>query len=66
MDITVIDRKAYLDSIPNIPLEIFESRDSAVTMNMPLVETLARDKVQFRQAEVLSLASSVKTHPVRD
>lgn len=55
VDITVIDRKAYLDYIPNIPLEIFEGRDPAVTMHMPLVETLAREKVQFRQAEVLGL-----------
>jgi sulfide:quinone oxidoreductase len=54
-DITVVDRKAYLDYIPNIPLEIFEGRDPAVTMNMPLVEVLARDKVRFAQAEVLGI-----------
>ncbi len=55
VEITVVDRKAYLDYIPNIPLEIFEGRDPAVTMNMPLVETLARDSVGFQQAEVLGI-----------
>ena len=52
VDITVVDRKAYLDYIPNIPLEIFEGRDPAVTMHMGLVEALAHDKITFRQAEV--------------
>ena len=52
VDITVIDRKAYLDYIPNIPLEIFEGRDPAVTMHMELVDTLARDDISFQQAEV--------------
>lgn len=55
VDITVIDRKAYLDYIPNIPLEIFEGRDPAVTMHMPLVETLASDHIRFDQAEVLKI-----------
>jgi sulfide:quinone oxidoreductase len=31
VEITVIDRKAYLDSIPNIPLEVLEGRDPAAT-----------------------------------
>lgn len=52
VDITVIDRKAYLDYIPNIPLEIFEGRDPAVTMHMDLVDTLARDDIRFFQAQV--------------
>ncbi len=66
VDITVVDRKAYLDYIPNIPLEIFEGRDPAVTMHMPLVETLARDRIRFHQAEVLGLdldARQVKVRP---
>ncbi|MBN2629284.1 MAG: FAD-dependent oxidoreductase [Rhodobacteraceae bacterium] len=66
VEITVIDRKAYLDYIPNIPLEIFEGRDPAVTMNMPLVETLARDDIRFAQAEVLGLdldARQVRVRP---
>ena len=55
VDITIVDRKAYLDFIPNIPLEAFEGRDPAVTMHMPLVETLARDNIAFAQAEVKAL-----------
>ncbi len=55
VDITVIDRKAYLDYIPNISLEIFEGRDPAVTMHMPIVEALAKDHVSFEQAEVLQI-----------
>lgn len=66
VDITVIDRKAYLDYIPNIPLEIFAGRDPAVTMHMDLVDTLARDDIRFRQAEVLGLdidARQVRVRP---
>ncbi|MBK7249703.1 MAG: FAD-dependent oxidoreductase [Gammaproteobacteria bacterium] len=55
IDITLIDRKAYLDYIPNIPLEMFEGRDPATTMHMNLIGPLARDGVAFRQAEVVGL-----------
>lgn len=65
VEITVIDRKAYLDYIPNIPLEIFEGRDPAVTMHMPLVETLARDGIRFQQAEVVAIDVDAKTVAVR-
>lgn len=65
VDITVIDRKAYLDYIPNIPLEIFEGRDPAVTMHMPLVDTLARDDVAFAQAEVLAIDVKARNVTVR-
>ena len=37
MDITCIDRKAYVDFIPNIPLESFEGRDPAMTMHMAII-----------------------------
>ncbi|HHB80619.1 MAG TPA: pyridine nucleotide-disulfide oxidoreductase, partial [Aliiroseovarius sp.] len=62
-DITDIDRKAYLDYIPNIPLEIFEGRDPVVTMHMDLIDALARDGIKFRQAEVLGL--DLDAHEVR-
>lgn len=64
--ITVIDRKAYLDYIPNIPLEIFEGRDPAVTMNMPIVEVLQKDDIGFLQAEVMAIdlpTRTVRVHP---
>ena len=55
VDITVIDRKAFIDYIPNIPFEIFEGRNPAVTMNMELAGTLAHEDIAFHQAEVLGL-----------
>lgn len=60
VDITVVDRKAYLDYIPNIPLEIFEGRDPAVTMHMDIVDVLAKDDIAFRQAEVKGLDIDAK------
>ncbi|MEC3860649.1 FAD-dependent oxidoreductase [Mesobacterium sp. TK19101] len=65
VEITVIDRKAYLDYIPNIPLEIFEGRDPAVTMHMPLIEALAKDDVHFEQAEVVALDVGARTVTLR-
>lgn len=66
VDITVVDQKAYLDYIPNIPLEILEGRDPAVTMHMDLVDALAEDDIDFIQAEVETLdvdARTVTVHP---
>jgi len=66
VDITVIDRKAYLDYIPNIPLEIFEGRDPASTMHMDLIGPLTKDHIAFRQAEVVGIdvaARSVRVQP---
>lgn len=65
VDITLIDRKAYLDYIPNIPLEIFEGRDPAVTMHMDLVDALARDDITFRQAEVEAIDVKAQKVTVR-
>ncbi len=50
--ITVMDRKNYLLFIPNIPAEVFEGRDPAVTLTMPLHETLASDQIDFIQGQV--------------
>lgn len=63
--IMLVDRKAYLDYIPNIPLEIFAGRDPAVTMHMPLVEALARDGVSFAQAEVVGIDVDTRTVEIR-
>lgn len=52
VDITCIDRKAYLDFIPNIPLEAFNGRDPALTMHMPIIDALKKDHIHFKQAEV--------------
>ena len=65
VDITVVDRKAYLDYIPNIPLEIFAGRDPAITMHMDLVDALARDGIRFEQAEVQAIDLAAETVTVR-
>lgn len=65
VDITLVDRKAYLDYIPNIPLEVFEGRDPSSTMHMDLIGPLAREKVAFRQAEVLGIDLDARRARVR-
>ncbi|HET9112254.1 MAG TPA: FAD-dependent oxidoreductase [Burkholderiales bacterium] len=50
--ITVMDRKNYLLFIPNIPAEVFEGRDPAATLSMPLHDTLADDGIEFIQGQV--------------
>ncbi len=65
VDITVVDRKAYLDYIPNIPLEIFAGRDPAVTMHMDLVDALAKDDIAFEQAEVEAIDLAGESVTVR-
>ncbi|MGE0071718.1 MAG: NAD(P)/FAD-dependent oxidoreductase [Thiomonas sp.] len=52
VDITLIDRKNYLLFVPNIPAEVFEDRDPAATLTMPLEDTLADDAIRFIQADV--------------
>lgn len=65
VSIEVIDRKAYLDYIPNIPLEVFEGRDPSITMHMDLVDALAHDQIAFRQAEVVGIDVDKKQVRIR-
>lgn len=55
--ITVLDRKSYLLYIPNISTEILESEkpelEENLTMNLP--HTLAKDNINFIQAEVTGI-----------
>lgn len=53
--ITVIDRKTDLIFIPNIPADVFEGRDPALTQRMDVVKPLARDKIAFIQGEVTAV-----------
>ena len=55
VDITVMDRKNYLLFVPNIPAEVFEGRDPAGTLAMPLHDTLADDRIRFIQGEVKAI-----------
>ena len=50
--ITVVDRKSQLLYVPNIPVEVFEGRNPALSMHMDIVAPLARDGIDFVQAEV--------------
>ncbi len=50
--ITVIDRKSYLLFIPNIPMTVFEDRNPALSLHMPVIDTLAHHDIDFIQAEV--------------
>jgi len=66
VDILLVDRKAYLDYIPNIPLEVLEGRDPSTTMHMDLLAALKADEITFRQAEVRAIdvqAQTVTLHP---
>ena len=65
VEITLIDRKAYLDYIPNIPLEIFEGRDPSMTMHMDLIGALKSDGIAFRQAEVTAIDVDAQTVSLR-
>ncbi len=52
VDITVIDRKNYLLFVPNIPAEVFEGRDPASTLALPLHDALADDHIHFIQGQI--------------
>ncbi|MEJ2347434.1 MAG: FAD-dependent oxidoreductase [Gammaproteobacteria bacterium] len=61
VDITVIDRKAYLLFVPNIPAEVFENRNPARSMHMDILGPLADDAVVFVQGEVMGIDPDTKT-----
>jgi sulfide:quinone oxidoreductase len=60
VNITCVDRKAYLDFIPNIPLESFAGHDPAITMHMPILDALKKDDIRFLQAEVEAVDVDMK------
>lgn len=55
VNITVVDKKSYLLFIPNIPGDVFEGRDPATHQRMELIDTLARDHINFIQGKVISV-----------
>lgn len=55
VDITVVDLKPYLLYVPNIPGEVFEGRNPALSMTMDVVKPLEEDDVRFVQAQVLAI-----------
>lgn len=52
VDIVVVDRKDYLLFVPNIPADVFENRNPALHQRMEIRDILAKDGIEFIQAEV--------------
>ncbi len=51
-DITVIDRKNYINFIPNIPIEVFNNHNPADTLEFSFQKHLRRDGTSFVQGEI--------------
>ncbi len=61
--ITVIDRKNYINFIPNIPIEVFNNHNPADTLEFQFQKFLKRDGSQFIQGEVENIdAANKKVH----
>ena len=52
INITVIDRKNYINFIPNIPIEVFNNNDPADNLEFSFLKFLKRDGSSFIQAEI--------------
>ena len=59
--ITVVDRKPHLLYIPNIGSEVLANRDPGVSMQMPIIEVLRKDNIDFVLAEVEALDVNAQT-----
>ncbi len=55
VDITVVDRKAYLLFVPNIGLEVLENRNPQDTMLMPLMPAMKEDHLTFILGDVAAI-----------
>ncbi|MDR0308466.1 MAG: FAD-dependent oxidoreductase [Coriobacteriales bacterium] len=55
VDITVIDRKNYVNFIPNIPIEVFANRNPEDTMEFPFQHHLKSDGTEFILGNVEAL-----------
>lgn len=52
IELTVIDRKNYVNFVPNIPIEVFNDTDPTETMKLPFQKFLKRDGTTFIQADI--------------
>jgi len=52
---TCIDKKPYLNFIPNIPIEVWNNNNPENSLHMPFIKFLDRDNIDFIQAEVLGI-----------
>ncbi len=55
LNITVIDRKNYINFIPNIPIEVFNNHNPADTLEFEFQKFLKSDGTEFIQAEVKNI-----------
>ncbi len=61
IEITVIDRKNYINFIPNIPIEVFNNHDPADTLEFQFQKFLKADGSKFIQAEVENIDADNRT-----
>ncbi len=61
IELTVIDRKDYINFIPNIPIEVFNNHNPAETMEFPFKKFLKRDGTTFIYGEVKDINPDNKT-----
>ncbi len=59
--IVVVDRKDYLLFVPNIPADVFENRNPALHQRMEIRDILAKDDIEFIQAEVREIDPEAQT-----
>lgn len=59
--ITVIDRKNYVNFIPNIPIEVFNNHNPADTLEFQFQKFLKSDGSQFIQGDVENIDANNKT-----
>ncbi len=52
VEITVIDRKNYLNFIPNIPIEVFNNHNPSDNLELQFLKFLKSDGTEFIQAEI--------------
>ena len=74
-DITIIDRKALLTFVPNIPMQVLANINPAIDLQYKFMSFLEHDGSQFIQAEVTTIDPDTNTvfylpnermgHPVR-
>lgn len=61
IELTVIDRKNYINFIPNIPIEVFNNNNPANTLEFSFQKFLKQDGTEFIQAEIEKIDAEKKT-----
>lgn len=61
IELTVIDRKNYINFIPNIPIEVFNNHNPADYLEFPFQKFLKRDGTNFISGEIEKIDADNKT-----